>query len=93
MFSMQFVSKNLLITTFQLTSAASLNFGRSQNGVLWNELTFHVSSATVMKMDDRIDQKRVGAIHRINRSTCKLHLYMHMSCMYYADICKVSPFP
>ena len=33
MFSMQSVSENSLIATFQLSSAASLNFGRSQNGV------------------------------------------------------------
>ena len=38
MFSMQSVSKNPLIATFQLLSAASLNFGRSQNGVLGNGL-------------------------------------------------------
>ena len=32
-FSLQSVSKNPLIATFQLLSAASLNLGRSQNGV------------------------------------------------------------
>ena len=39
MFSMQYVSLNPLIATFQLLSAASLNLGWSQNGVLGNELT------------------------------------------------------
>ena len=38
MFSMEFVSKIFLIATFQLSSAASLNLGRSQNGVLGNGL-------------------------------------------------------
>ena len=38
MFSMQSVSENTLIATFQLSSAASLNLGRSQNGVLGNGL-------------------------------------------------------
>ena len=38
MFSMQSVSENPLIVTFQLASAASLNLGRSQNGVLGNSL-------------------------------------------------------
>ena len=36
MFSMQSVSLNLSIGTFQLLSAASLNLGWSQNGVLGN---------------------------------------------------------
>ena len=35
---MQYVSKNPFITTFQLSSAASLNFGESQNGVIGNGL-------------------------------------------------------
>ena len=38
MFSMQSVSQNPLIATFQLSSAASLNLGQSQNGVLGNGL-------------------------------------------------------
>ena len=36
--SMQSVSKNPLIATFQLSSAASLNSGWSQNGILGNGL-------------------------------------------------------
>ena len=36
MFSIQTVSWNPLIGTFQLSPAASLNLGRSQNGVLGN---------------------------------------------------------
>ena len=39
MFSIQSVSWNPLIATFQLLSAASLKWGRSQNGVLGNGLT------------------------------------------------------
>ena len=39
MFSMQSVSKIPLIATFQLSPAASLNLGRSQNGVLGYGLT------------------------------------------------------
>ena len=39
MFSMQSVSYNPLIATFLLSSAASLNLGRSRNGVLGNGLT------------------------------------------------------
>ena len=38
MFSMQSVSKIPFIATFQLSSAASLNLGWSQNGVLGNGL-------------------------------------------------------
>ena len=38
MFSMQSLSENPLIATFQLSSAPSLNLGRSQNGVLGNGL-------------------------------------------------------
>ena len=37
MFSIQSVSSNPLIATFQLSSAASLNLGQSQNGVLIKE--------------------------------------------------------
>ena len=37
-FSMQLVSSNPLIATFQMSSAASLHLGGSQNGVLGNEL-------------------------------------------------------
>ena len=37
-FSMQTVSLNPLMATFQLSSAASLNLGWSQNGVLGNVL-------------------------------------------------------
>ena len=40
MFSMQTVSINPLICTFQLSFAASLNLGRSQNHVLKNGLNF-----------------------------------------------------
>ena len=42
MFSMQSVGKNRLTATFQLSSAASLNLGRSQNDVLGNGLNIHV---------------------------------------------------
>ena len=35
---MQSLSLNLLIATFQLSFAASLNFGLFQNGVLGNKL-------------------------------------------------------
>ena len=38
MLSMQSVSQNCLIGTFQLSSAASMNLGWSQNGVLGNGL-------------------------------------------------------
>ena len=41
MFSMQSVSENPLIATFQLSSAASLNLGQSQDGVLGNGLTLY----------------------------------------------------
>ena len=39
MFSMQSVSYIPLVETLQLSSVASLNLGRSQNGVLGNGLT------------------------------------------------------
>ena len=42
MFPVQSVSENSLIATFQLSSAASLNLGLSQNGVLGNGLTSHM---------------------------------------------------
>ena len=38
MFSMQSVSENPLIATFQWSSAVAFNLGRSQNGVLGNGL-------------------------------------------------------
>ena len=38
MFSMQSVSRNPLIATFQLSSGASLNLEWSQNGVIGNGL-------------------------------------------------------
>ena len=38
MISIQFVFQNPSIATFQLSSAASLNFGRYQNGILGNGL-------------------------------------------------------
>ena len=38
MFPMQPVSKNPLIAAFQFSSAAPMNLGRSQNGVLGNGL-------------------------------------------------------
>ena len=37
---MQSASENSLIATFQLSSAASLNLGRSHNGVLGNGLKY-----------------------------------------------------
>ena len=45
MFSMHSVSKNPLIATFQLSSAASSNLGQSQNGVLGNGLNVRLSGA------------------------------------------------
>ena len=42
MFSRQSVSYNLLIATFQLSSAASLNMGLSQKGVLGNGLRSNI---------------------------------------------------
>ena len=39
MFSMQSVSLSPLIATFQLSSAALMNLGQSQNSVLGNGLT------------------------------------------------------
>ena len=39
MFSMQSVSYNPIVATFQLSSAGSLNLGPSQNGVLGNGLS------------------------------------------------------
>ena len=46
MFSMQSVSQNPLIATFQLSSAASLNLGWSQNGVSGNGLNSAVLHLT-----------------------------------------------
>ena len=43
MFSMESVSQNPLIATFQLPSAASLNLGLSENGVLGNGLIWYNS--------------------------------------------------
>ena len=40
------LSLNLLIATFQLSSAASLNLGHSQNGVLGNGLTDGLFNST-----------------------------------------------
>ena len=50
MFSMQGVSQNPSITTFQLSSAASLNLGRSQDGVWGNGLT--CPSANAFNLDN-----------------------------------------
>ena len=46
MFPMQSLSKNILIATFQLSSAVPLNLGQSQNGVLGNGLMFSTLSQT-----------------------------------------------
>ena len=46
MFSMDSVSENYLIATFQLSAALSLNLGWSQNGVLGNRLREHYSDTT-----------------------------------------------
>ena len=43
-FSMQSVSQNSLIATFQLSPAASLNLGQSQNGVLGNGLNVYCAT-------------------------------------------------
>ena len=45
MFSMQFVYQNPLIATFQLSYAASLNLGQSQNAVSGNGLKCRFRSA------------------------------------------------
>ena len=50
MFSMQSVSKNPLIAAFQLSSAASLNVGRSQNGVLEYGLNKNVRQTAEQSM-------------------------------------------
>ena len=42
MFPMQSVCQNPSLATFQLSSAASLNLGQSQNGVSGNGLKVHV---------------------------------------------------
>ena len=49
MFSMQSVSQSPSKATFQLSSAASLNLGRSQNGVLENRLTTEQTAASLTK--------------------------------------------
>ena len=51
MFSMHSLSENPLIATFQLSSAASLNWGRSQNGVLGNGLTIIIKRACANKAE------------------------------------------
>ena len=54
MFSRQSVSENPLIATFELSPAASLNLGRSQNGVLGNGLSVKVSLRIVGNKVKRI---------------------------------------
>ena len=76
MFSMQSVSKNPLIATYQFSSAASLNLGWFQNGVLRNGLkhkTLKVGLKLVaidlmfsnkkISKDFRIYKPRVQRIH------------------------------
>ena len=47
-FSIQSVSQNPLIAIFQLSSAASLNLGLSQNGGLGNGLTSQYVDETIV---------------------------------------------
>ena len=49
---MQSVYKNLVITTFQLSSAASLNLGRSQNGILGKGL---INTSMIRDKNEDID--------------------------------------
>ena len=59
MFSMQSLPYNPLIATFQLSSAASLNLGQSQNSVLGNGLTLLTLSLLLMTREafvDSVDQ-------------------------------------
>ena len=49
MFSIQSVSENPLTAKFQLSSAASLNLGWSQNGVLGNGLCINLT----LKFEDK----------------------------------------
>ena len=49
MFSLQSVSENPLIVTFQLSSGTSLNLGWSQNSVLGNGLTLY---HTILTLND-----------------------------------------
>ena len=54
MFSMESVSQSPLIATFQLPSAASLNLGLSENGVLGNGLIWY-NSVSVYWFIDKVD--------------------------------------
>ena len=45
---------NPLVATFQLSSAASLNLGRSQNGVLGNGLTQGTEREVLLVVSERI---------------------------------------
>ena len=47
MFSMESISENPLIATFQLSSEASLNLGWSQNGILGKGLNMHSAIGTI----------------------------------------------
>ena len=55
MFSMQSVSRNPFIATFQFSSAASLNLGRSQNDVLGNGLMKY--QATELRLGSNLQTK------------------------------------
>ena len=60
MFSKQFVSKNPFIATFKLSSAASLNLGWSQNGVLGYEfIKIHSNCLVKDCLSDKICSFRI----------------------------------
>ena len=60
MFSMQSVSLSLLLATFQLSSAVSLNLGWSQNGVLGNGLTLYHTMTTFDTSEVKAFENIVG---------------------------------
>ena len=60
---MHSVSKNPLIATFQLSSAASSNLGQSQNGVLGNGLNVRLSGA-IFSFDRMLYKKKKSLLQR-----------------------------
>ena len=84
MFSMQCVSQNPLIAKIKLSSAASLNMGRSQNGVLGTANRIQHTWLTLIDFErlENIIRKATTALLPVPfdswKSCCKLEVSKHV---------------
>ena len=82
MFSMQSVSENPLIATFQLSSAASLNLGQSQNGVSAFS-PFPTMFSTLSKTNSKVPpfQSHLNSCQELLSIWTSLHFCMLVKCI------------